>query len=312
MATGTAARLEIFRNMTQDSVNDYRREVSSRSYWSAFLLERIFFSQQTSLRHTGNTVDYPPSCPWPSPIYPERETGYRSGISSLENIKDPGINAYFIGIASIWGDIVSYLHEARSGKVEVSWSPDSAHARLNTRLHELDSHMSQRHLLRNVFLTKRSRDEIDRYREYWIPWAMMQIMLHSSWAMVNHPFIHLVAVKEKTGFCQVSNFLQQIVDQALFHAGWVFRLVRTFDDIKFELNNPVIGLLVAATASIPWMFQFAKDMQVSSNADRDLGTCVRTLEQIATSWTSISHKVLFTLRSHTVKILLHLLIHITA
>lgn len=203
--------------MTQDQVNDYNSEASSRCYWSVFVLERAFFPQRTSLQDTGNVVAYPPSCPVPSLIHSERETGYHLGAPSLGNLKDLGINAYFFRILSIWGDIASYLHETRSGKAEVSWSPDSAHGRLNMRLHEFDSQIPPRHLLRSVAPTRRSRADIDRYREYWIPWAMMQVMLHTSWAMVNHPFIHLVALKEKTGACHISNFLQQIVDQALFH-----------------------------------------------------------------------------------------------
>ncbi|KAJ5368409.1 uncharacterized protein N7496_008169 [Penicillium cataractarum] len=108
--------------------------------------------------------------------------------------------------------------------------------------------------------------------------------------MVNHPFIHLVALKGRSGISHSSNFLQQTIDQAIFHSGWVFRLVRTCEELEFELHNPLIGHLVAATATIPWIFQFAKDQQVSSNADRDLGTCARFLSRAATTWPSIPQK----------------------
>lgn len=47
---------------------------------------------------------------------------------------------------------------------------------------------------------------------------------------------------------------------------------------------------MAATATIPWIFQFAKDQQMSSNADRDLGTCARFLGRAAANWPSISQK----------------------
>lgn len=109
--------------------------------------------------------------------------------------------------------------------------------------------------------------------------------------MVNHPFIHLAALKGRGGTPQFSNFLEQTVDQALFRSGLVFRLARTCEDLEFGLNNPFIGHLVATLATIAWMFQFAKDRQVSANVDRDLGTCARFLSRAATSWPSISQKV---------------------
>lgn len=144
-------------------------------------------------------------------------------------------------------------------------------------LHEFESQIPQSHLLRNLHFSRRSRAELTEHHEYWMPWIMMQIVSHSSSAMVNHPFIHLVALEGRGGISHSSNFLQQTIDQAIFHSGWVFRLVRTCEELEFELNNPFIGHLVAAMATIPWIFQFAKDQQVSSNADRDLSTCARFL-----------------------------------
>jgi hypothetical protein len=292
MVTGTAARLEMFRVLTRDEINDYNSENSRRCYWSVFILERTFFPQQTSLQDSGSLVDYPPSHPLPPSIPPERATSNNFDIlTSDESGKDLGINAYLIQIISIWGDVASHLHETRSGKSEIPWSSHSTHARLTMRLHEFESQIPQSHLLQNLLFSRRSRAELVAHHEYWMPWIMMQIISHSSSAMVNHPFIHLVALKGIGGISHSSNFLQQTIDQAIFHSGWVFRLIRTCEDLEFELHSPFIGHLVAATATIPWIFQFAKDQQVSSNADRDLGTCARFLGRAAATWPSISQKV---------------------
>lgn len=292
MLTGTVSRLEMFRLLTRDHIDDYNSEGSRRCYWSVYILERTFFPQHTGLQNTGNLVDYPLSRPFPPSISPDRATGSSFDIlTSDENVKDLGINVYLVRTISIWGDIACHLHETRSGKSEIPWSLNSTHARLTMRLHEFEAQVPQSHLLRNLQFSRRSRVELVEHHEYWMPWIMMQIISHSCSAMVSHPFIHLFALKGIGGISHSSNFLQQTIDQAIFHSGWVFRLVRTCEDLHFELHSPFIGHLVAATATIPWIFQFAKDQQVSSNADRDLGTCARFLARVAATWPSISQKV---------------------
>lgn len=292
MAIGTLARLEHLRMLTQDQIDTQDIADSSRCYWSVFILERAFFPQGASLKDTEVPIDYPPSCPVPPSISPPTGPGSSFDIpTSGENINDLGINAYLIKITSIWGEIAGYLRKARSGRPEIPWSPESSYVRLNMRLHEYESQIPHSHLVRNLCLSQRLRGEMDELREYWRPWVMMQIISHSSSAMLNHPMIHLFAMKGRTSLSQSSNFLQQTVDQAIFHAGWVFRLVRTCEDLEFEFNDPFIGHLVAATATIPWIFQFAKDRRVSLNAEKDMSTCARLLSQVSSNWPAISLKV---------------------
>jgi hypothetical protein len=121
----------------------------------------------------------------------------------------------------------------------------------------------------------------------------MQIGCHATQAILNHPFIHLVATRPpgSTRTLKPTLFLQQTVDQAIFHSGWVARLLRIMDDFRFELTNPVIGHMVAATATVFWLFQFVRDTKVSMRAKEDLEKCESFLERMALQWPHIAQKV---------------------
>lgn len=193
---------------------------------------------------------------------------------------------------SVWGSVMSYLDDARSGSAERPWLPSSANARLSVQLHECDALLSSRHFLRNVSLPTRS--EMLEHQTYWNPWALMQISTHALPAVLNHPLIHLVA-NANHGATQSRFFLQQTVDQALFHSAWVGSLVRKFEALSLEINDPVIGNMVAATATILWLFQFVRESKVSRRAKENLDQCESFLQRMAPMWPQIAHKVPYSL-----------------
>ncbi|KAL2430772.1 hypothetical protein ABEF95_013288 [Exophiala dermatitidis] len=235
------------------------------------------------------TFDYPPSAPLP-PRHPttgnENQPPY---FSSEETIKDLGINAYWLDKISLWGDVAVYLHEVHAGKVETPWSTQSTYARLMMKMHECEAKLPQQHLLRNVSLSRRSHSEIAAQEEYWRPWAAMEIISHAVPAILNHPFLHIVAMRSNQGVPQSRLFLQQTVDQALFHAGWVIRLVRICEGL--EQHDPLTGHLVAATATIPLFFQFARDQKVAQRAKQDLAKCDDYLSRMSREWPHIAPKL---------------------
>lgn len=295
MAIGTVSRLEALRILTQYDSSDmhHNGDTSSRCHWSVFILTRIFSPQFPDFQEAVETVPgYPLSAPLPPPLPSGSDENYLPDLFNPEEMaKDLGINAYYIKMLSIWGKLSLYLHEIRRGKVEAPWSPDSTYTRLNIEVYECEAQLTQQHLFRNAAFSKRSLAELAEQQQYWNPWIAMQFIAHASPALLNHPFIHLVVMRGNHGIPQSRHFLQQIVDQALFHSGWVFRFVQACEDLPFVINDPMIGHLVAATATIPWIFQFASDTKVSKKATEDLGKCERFLSRMATTWPHISQKV---------------------
>ena len=152
----------------------------------------------------------------------------------------------------------------------------------------------------SLFPFKRQRDEILAYRQYWNPWLTTHVILHASLALLNHPFIHLVALRRNKGIRQSRLFLQQVVDQELFHSGWVFWLIGIFEDLSVEISNPLIGLAVAATSTIPWLYQFVRNGKVARKAGQNLTKGQRFLERLSQIWPCVAYKVCRVTRSYNV------------
>lgn len=193
---------------------------------------------------------------------------------------------------SAWGKICSYLHSVKLGKAEDSWRHESGYSRLTGDLYGSDASLSQRHLLRNSAFLVKSKAELAEENQYWSPWILMQVLVHASAAILNHPFIHIVAMKETGRVAKPSRqFLQQTVDQALFHSGWIFRLLRSFEDNQMVINDPLTAHCVAATASIAWLFQFARDPEMARRSQQDLQLCTRLLQAVSSRWPHLAEKV---------------------
>ncbi|PWY93101.1 hypothetical protein BO94DRAFT_359431 [Aspergillus sclerotioniger CBS 115572] len=296
MTIGMTSRLQAFRTLLRNHSSEDGDSMGSRCHWSVCILENIFCPQLSPRPTSRTTPEYPPSAPLPPSLPTDPDLS-----DSETSPNDLGINAYYIQLISLWGETALYLHNIRSGYTESPWSPDSTYTKLNYKRNEYEFQLAECHLLRNVAFTKRSRTEILEHHEYWTPWISMQIITHASIAILNHPFIHLVALRGNRNVSQPRFFLQQAVDHALFHSGWVFRLIQACETLTFPIHDPLIAHLVAATATISWIFQFAKDKKIADNAREHLAVAETLLTRMATTWPHISHKLqtLLSLQSTT-------------
>lgn len=293
MAIGAASRLYNLQTMLCGGASP---DTSiSRTYWSVFLLERLFFS--SALEPSSAEAPYPDSAPLPPSPSSVTVAGGPSDLQSSATpaaeetrSKDIGVNEYCLRMISTWGRTRSYLHRLRQGHVEKPWLSDSTHTKLSIELIEFEAQLCGQHLLINVAFPKRTAEEISQHREYWNPWITTQIVWHATQAILNHPFLHHVVLRSQVGNPQSCLFLQQKLDLALYHAGWVFRLLQTSENL-LDIVNPLIGDVVAATATIAWVYQFTRDSKVALRARNDLGLCERFLTRMALAWPHILHKV---------------------
>ncbi|PWY72274.1 hypothetical protein BO70DRAFT_389351 [Aspergillus heteromorphus CBS 117.55] len=208
-------------------------------------------------------------------------------IRIIETILSPSLQ-----LTTTWNRVTSYLHALRTSSTtpEPPWSPTSTYTTLTTTLHKFDSDVPDTHLLRNVSFTKRSAADLRLHHEYWHPWISMQFLSHGCAAIINHPFIHLVVLRSARGVAQSRLFLQQAVDQALFHSAWVFRLVCACEELEFPVCDPLVGHVVAATATVAWIFQFARDESISAKAKEQLAVFEGCLGRMARVWPHLEHK----------------------
>ncbi|KAF4972206.1 hypothetical protein FSARC_1188 [Fusarium sarcochroum] len=276
MSVGTATRLESIRKLRQHDLTDVEdQDVENRCYWSIYMIETIFFPHMPRAPESDPARKHPSSLEPPPPIpLDTNEANTLDFDNAIGATNDLGINTHAGRMIAVWSQVACHLHEIRVGKVQIPWLPDSTYSKLNLSLFEYEAQFHQRHLMRSLFPFKRQPDEMLAYRQYWHPWLTTHVILHASLALLNHPFIHLVALRRNKGIRQSRLFLQQVVDQALFHCGWVFWLIGIFEDLSVEVSNPLIG-----------------NVDVARKARQNLAKGKRFLERLSQTWPCVSHKL---------------------
>ncbi|KAI5463873.1 hypothetical protein BGZ63DRAFT_382479 [Mariannaea sp. PMI_226] len=294
MTIGTASRLEACRTQSATvSLDGLDRDLSLRCRWSVYILESIFSPRLCAAEELHvSGFNFPISSPVPPALHPTRNENYPSDLyNAYDSKNDFGIITYYTKMVSIWRHLSIWLNHIRLGKEEAPWLPESGYAKLVAKVYERDSQLPAKHLLRNVSFSNRSPIEVSEQHEYWVPWVLMQLQCHAYLAILNHPFIHLVAVRNCSKGSQSGMFLQQTLDSALFNSGWVFRFLQLCEGHQLDLCDPFLGHLIATVATIPWLLQFVEDEKISLKASQDLILCKSFLKRLSSLWPHISQKL---------------------
>ncbi|CAG9981777.1 unnamed protein product [Clonostachys byssicola] len=288
---GTAARLEAARSCRGPvkAQGQEMSESSSRCYWSVHILESYFSPQYMLLNQHPFTPKYPRSAECPPPL----RTCYESentDIAQTPDVSDDGVNSSLLKIVSVWGGVVSYTQGIRWKKLEYPWEPMSRYNQLTQSVYEFEDGTAVKHLFRNTSLSERSPSEIAENLDYWRPWILMQMTHHAASAVLNHPFIHMVALRVADRRAPPRLFLQSVIDQALYHSKWVVRFIQICNDVGLDIRDPLIAQLVAATATVLWLFKFAGDTNASARAGEGFETCETYLRDASATWPHITGK----------------------
>ncbi|KAJ4035890.1 hypothetical protein NW761_013870 [Fusarium oxysporum] len=294
MTTGTASRIEALRLLSYECLSTPRDHAQTRSYWLVHALECLFVPIKTTTSDL-QIPDYPDLTlipPLPDSSGTEeaaQDTVHVTGSSTTE-IDRVGIIAHSLRIIDIWGELASYLHTLRQGKTEKPWSPDSIHMRINLELIDFEAKSPKKLFLCNAYLSRRTRDEVSRYPEFWNRFMVGQLMWHATHAILNHPFIHLSLLASRGSIPPSCFFMQQRIDMAIYHSNWTFRLLEMFDNLM-DIVDPMIANAMAGTATVSWLFQFSKDQEIAQKAQNNLSKCEEFLCQVAQTWPHISQKI---------------------
>lgn len=297
MVIGAAIRLQELHDLSScgPTSASSRGQSEARLYWCVFVLGRMFYPQRSGSPAIENRPACPSSTPVPSAqsIVGQDSQAAASDLDGVgDDMEDLGIVAYAFEWVSLWDSLASWLHRLRLGKNEVPWVAGSDYLALNVTMFETEAKLHPRHLMRHNCFLRRTPEELRQQSTYWKPWLLMQITSHSLPAILNHPFIHTVALRQgRSVRAQSRHFLQQTVDQALFHSGWVFRLTESWINLGMESSDPLVGFFVAAVATIPLLFQYAPDENLSKQAREDLARSKRFLRSMSLRWPHIARKV---------------------
>jgi len=298
MTIGTATRLQELHDLSSlgRTPDPSHARSHTRLFWCVFVLGRMFFPQRWRSPAIEHRPGLPSSTPAPpaSLVFVGSSEATASDFESVgDGMEDLGIISYAFEWVSLWDGLASWLHKLRLGENEVPWVAGSGYAALNVTMFETEAKLHPRHLMRHNLFLQRTSEDLRQHCIYWKPWLLMQISSHSLPAILNHPFVHTVALRRRRYTrAQSRHFLQQTVDQALFHSGWVFRLTDTWIDLGLGCDDPLVGFFVASVATIPLLFQYAPDQNISKLAKEDLTRSKRFLSIMGPKWPHIAKKVL--------------------
>ncbi|RBR18611.1 hypothetical protein FVER53590_28298 [Fusarium verticillioides] len=240
MTIGAASRLELVRGAGySESPHSPQGDASLRCYWSVFILEKGFAPRFTLLSQTHTKPEYPRSAREPSPPAYLGDEEYAPDLESIRDDlrTDPGITSHAVRAVSFCGDVISYLHALHIGKADNPADTNSNFYQLTNTLYDLESRLGHIHFVRNVGFSERTPEEFERHREYWAPWLLFQITAHATQGLLNHPFIHLVTLRRANRPSQPRLFLQQTVDQAMFHSAWVRELLHQLQTMSSQAQD---------------------------------------------------------------------------
>ncbi|KAH6658679.1 hypothetical protein BKA67DRAFT_513199, partial [Truncatella angustata] len=296
MTIGMAARLgTLRRHVGQKGTAQWRHlpetEERCHAYWSVLILENAFGPP------TNPPTDFlsPLPCPemhrLPSVKVPSSAHGNSPDIGGNTPTEECDINSFCVEVISIWTEIAGHIQSLRLGKLEQPWQPCSDHTRLFSKIHDFETRLPSKYLLRHVKFQDRSVQEVKSDWEYWISWVLLQFSLHSACALLSHPFIHVFVLRDNRRASPPRLFLQQMLDQAIYHSGWIAQLLEACEAVEMEIRNPLIGQMIVTAASILWLLRFSRDAGISENARRGFCKCEEVLSSLNPRWHHLEKKV---------------------
>ena len=240
---------------------------------------------------------------------PSRENIDQPGGSSLEtpwleasiSRKDPqrggnhskldiDIHAANMHTSQLWALACKYAMNHASVDNHPPWHPQSDYAMITYWHTEHESCMPLRFRLHASRFPDHSAADLQTHRDYWGPWFFYQIAWHAVPAILNHPFLLSMRLRNFRRTMPQS-FLRNSFEQLTFHSGWIVHFLELVESKDFEVSDPILGHCVAIVATVYLQHSFAEDQVFSKKAQTGFDKCLRFLRAMAHRWPNIDRQV---------------------
>ncbi|KAJ5292959.1 uncharacterized protein N7443_008912 [Penicillium atrosanguineum] len=203
---------------------------------------------------------------------------------------DIGIKAANMHISELWALACKYAMNHAGVDTNPPWHPQSDYAMITYRHTEHESCMPLRFRLHASRFSDHSLAELQTNRGYWGPWLFFQIVWHAIPALLNHPFLLSMRLRNFRRTMPQS-FLRNSFEQLTFHSGWIVHFLELVESKSFEVSDPTLGHCVAIVATIYLQHSFAEDQVFSKKAQTGFEKCLRFLRAMAYRWPHIDRQV---------------------
>lgn len=142
---------------------------------------------------------------------------------------------------------------------------------------EIENKVPLCHRYDKVRFYERRPDEVQRDRDYWMPWLKLQFTWHSILTMINHPFLYIVASQYHPNLAIPNTFWRKSSELVLLHATWIVRTIDMTYEKEVKLLDPFLGHAAAIAATVHLYFCCAADPRLRQKSKTDFAKCRKFL-----------------------------------
>ncbi|KAJ5661979.1 transcriptional regulator family: Fungal Specific TF [Penicillium maclennaniae] len=200
------------------------------------------------------------------------------------------IKAANMHTSELWALACNYAMNHTGDDTNPPWHPQSDYAIITYWHTEHESCMPLRFRLHASRFSDHSPAELQTNRDYWGPWLFFQVVWHAIPALLNHPFLLSMRLRNFRRTMPQS-FLRNSFEQLTFHSGWIVHFLELVESKNFEVSDPTLGHCVTIVATIYLQHSFAEDQDFGKQAQTGFEKCLRFLRTMANRWPHIERQV---------------------
>ncbi|KIW82602.1 hypothetical protein Z517_05629 [Fonsecaea pedrosoi CBS 271.37] len=272
-----------------DRVDDERR----RCFWSVVLLRNLYgVSTGTfSAVRDERTPRFPQRPDPPAGTSSQMTDAALEQRSSSNEPSDLGIFAYVVQISQIWQRAARFANRRGSTSTLPAWSPQSEYSQITADLMELETRLPYKYRFRPSRFQNQNWDQLEKHRDFWAPWIMLQLLYHTILCLLNHPLLLFLRLRNFRLTMVPEVFLQHTADLNETHTEWILHLLDLCMNHSFHLHDPFLAHCVAIAATIYLQQSFSDDTEVKAAKERGFRKCVSFIRGLGTCWPYIGQLV---------------------
>lgn len=271
---------------TNSASSSPEREAKRKVFYSLHVLNELYAPRSMMLNMLDNIEK-------PRYMEPKRDPAKELGRPppltprdsfNITQTEREGIWTYMVQQTSLWREIRGYIAQCADGNPKPPWSPESGYAIIGAHLMEVETRFPTYHRYDAVRFLDRSAEELQKDRDYWSPWLVLQFCYHAIHSMLNHPFLYSSRPHQFVQMSVPNTFWKTSSELALLHSTWTARLIDMVWEKDYRVSDPFIGYCAAIAATIHIYYCRAADIRVRTSAQNKLSKCMRFVDELGTVW----------------------------
>jgi hypothetical protein len=203
-------------------------------------------------------------------------------IHNIHGDQPVGIWSHMARSANLWSQIRDYVRTCAVGEGKSPWHADSGYTAINSQLLDMECGFPNAYRYDSAKFLERSSEELNRKRDFWLPWMKIQVTFHTIHSVMNHPFLYSArASKPRPG---PNAFWKTSTDLALLHSTWIARLIDMAAKKSLGLSDPFFAHAAAVAVTLHLYWSRATNPKISAPAEANLQACRTFLAEIGRHW----------------------------